>query len=119
MTGEDLRSQVLAWAAAHPEVAARRAELLRLAEVLATLPARGARPLDAIFRFSSGYVAVNGVVSGLRLVMDAHGPALGGEGEGGEFTVLVACLADVRADERHGGAQLFLSSGESVWLGFF
>lgn len=115
----DLGEQVRAWAAAHPEVAARRAELLRLAEILAALPGRGARPLDAIFRFPSGYVAVNGIASGLRLVMDAHGPALGGEGDGGEFTVLVTCVADVRSDERHGGAHLFLASGESVWLGFF
>ncbi len=119
MRETDLRTQVLAWAAAHPEVAARRAELLRLADILDGLPRRGARPLDAILRFAAGYVAVNGLASGLRLVMDAHGPALGGEGEGGEFTVLLACVADVRADERHGGAYLFLSTGESVWLGFF
>lgn len=115
----ELREQIVAWAAAHPEVAARRHLLARLAEALAALSRRGGRSLDAIFRFAGGYVAVNGLAGSLRLVVDPHGPALGGEGEGGEFTLLVGLIADVRRDERHGGAHIFLSSGESVWLGLF
>lgn len=105
------------WAARYEAVAQRRDKLALLATVLEAKPP--GRDIDAILRYQSGYVAVNGLAHNLILTMDSHGPAVAGEGDGGEFTLLIHDIQDITPDRRAGGVNIWLETGESFWLGRF
>lgn len=115
--GERFLADLAEWLPRHPEVRAREATLRLVAEMLNELAPE--RPLDSIIRFNAGYVAINGIAETLTIVRDSHGPALGADGEGGEFLVLIPFIESIARDPHRGGINIHLETGESVWLGAF